>query len=135
MVYNNGFPIGYQQYYPQYYPQYQTTQNQQSQINNGIIWIQGGITGANSYLVGPNATVALWDSDAPIIYLKSSDSSGKPSIKILDYTVREETSKNDDSNFITKDDLKDIQEKLATIEARVNGLSNRKDNRKDYRNE
>lgn len=137
MVYNNGFPIGYQQYYPQYYPQYQTTavQNQQPQSNNGIIWIQGGIAGANSYLVGPNVTVALWDSDAPIIYLKSSDASGKPSMKVLDYTVREDASKNDEANFITKDDLKNIQEKLATIETRINGLSNRKDNRKDYRNE
>lgn len=136
MVYNNGFPIGYQQYYPQYYPQYQTpaVQNQQPQTNNGIIWIQGGITGANSYLVGPNTTVALWDSESPIIYLKTSDASGKPSMKILDYTVREEPSKNE-ANFMTKDDLKDIQEKLANIETRINGLSYKKDNRKDYKNE
>lgn len=81
MAYNNGFPVGYQAYYPQ--PQYQPPQQ-----NNGIIWVQGE-AGAKSYLVAPNTTVQLWDSENQVIYLKSADASGMPSMKILDYKIRD----------------------------------------------
>jgi hypothetical protein len=88
----NGFPATYQPMY--YQPQYQTVQpsyvqqNQQPQQSNGIIWVQGE-AGAKSYLVAPNTTVQLWDSEAQVIYLKSADASGMPSMKILDYTIRD----------------------------------------------
>ena len=86
MAYNNGFPVNYQQYYPQY-QQPQPQQPQQSQNSMGFIWVQGE-AGAKSYLVAPNTTVQLWDSEAPVIYLKSADASGMPSMKIIDYTIR-----------------------------------------------
>lgn len=86
MAYNNGFPIGYQPYYPQYGAPTQNQQVQQPQTN-GIIWVQGE-AGAKSYLVAPNNTVQLWDSETQTIYLKSADASGMPSMRILDYTIR-----------------------------------------------
>lgn len=76
--------MAYGGYYPAYYPQLQGVGGN----NSGIIWIQGE-AGAKSYLVAPNTTVALWDSEAQTIYLKSADASGMPSIKTLDYTVRD----------------------------------------------
>ena len=102
--YNNYFPIGYQYMYPQQFqptvqqPVQPTTitqpsvqqSNQSNNGLNGIIWVQGE-AGAKSYLVAPNTTVQLWDSESPVIYLKSADASGMPSIKTLDYTVREST--------------------------------------------
>lgn len=101
MAYNNGFPATYPQMY--YQPQYQVpylqgTQmsqtNQSQQIpNNNLIWVQGE-AGAKSYLVAPNTTVQLWDSEAQVIYLKSADASGMPSMKILDYTIRDMTPAN-----------------------------------------
>ena len=102
MAYNN-FPVGYQpMYYPQqqyasqqqYAPPVQQSQpqmpavNQQQQPNNSIIWVQGE-AGAKSYLVAPNTTVQLWDSENQTIYLKSADASGMPSMKVLDYKIRE----------------------------------------------
>ena len=66
-----------------YYPQYNAYQPQQS----GIIWVSGEQE-AYSYLIAPNNAVALWDSSKPTIYMKQADASGKPSIKILDYTER-----------------------------------------------
>lgn len=93
MAYNNGFPIGYQPYYP---PQYQPAQQmqqppaQQPMNASSIIWVQGE-AGAKSYLVAPNNTVQLWDSENQTIYLKSADASGMPSMKILDYQIREAT--------------------------------------------
>lgn len=98
MAYNNYFPMGYQYMYPQQFQQpiqptstAQSSVQQSNQYNNGfngIIWVQGE-AGAKSYLVAPNTTVQLWDSESPVIYLKSADASGMPSIKVLDYTIRE----------------------------------------------
>lgn len=93
MAYNNGFPVGYQPaqiMYPQ--PSYQQPVQQQPQPvqqaqTNPMIWVQGE-TGAKSYLLAPNTTLPLWDSERQTIYLKSADASGMPSMKILDYTIR-----------------------------------------------
>jgi hypothetical protein len=63
-------------------------QQQQSQQQSGLTWVQGE-AGAKSFLVAPNTTVDLWDSEAQVIYLKSADASGMPSMKILDYTIRD----------------------------------------------
>lgn len=155
MAYNNGFPIGYQNpYYPQqYYSQYSQpvqqpiatpmSNNSQPQ-NNGMIWVQG-IGGAKSYLVGPNATVVLWDSEAPVIYLKSADASGMPTMKTLDYVIRDDQPSNsalsitkDNIQVATKDDISVLRAELDQVKDRLNSLSsysNRKDNRKEYKNE
>lgn len=95
---------------------------QQPQNNNGIIWVQG-LAGAKSYLVAPNTTVQLWDSESQTIYLKSADMMGMPAIKILDYTIRnsEETKLpikiDDDKNYISREEFdKKIEELKSMIE-------------------
>ena len=95
MAFNGGLPVSYP-----YYNQYQQM-NQQS----GIIWVQGE-AGAKSYLVAPNNTVQLWDSEAQVIYLKSADASGMPSMKTLDYTIRDAQPSPPTAEYVTKDDLK-----------------------------
>ena len=90
MAYNNGFPATYPQYYV---PQYQYQQPQQPQQTNGIIWVSGE-AGAKAYLVAPNTTVQLWDSETQRIFLKSADASGMPSMKVLEYTIRDQTPAN-----------------------------------------
>lgn len=59
-----------------------------NQPQNGLIWVQGEAA-AKSYPVAPNQTIQLWDSEAQVIYLKSADASGMPSMKVLDYTIRD----------------------------------------------
>lgn len=119
MAYYNGFPATYQ---PMVY------QQQPTQQSNGIIWVQGE-AGAKSYMVAPNNTVQLWDSESQTIYLKSADASGMPSFKVLDYTIRE-TGKNsantasvltDDklSIFATKDEIKAVSDRISALAERV----------------
>ena len=79
------------QYYTQmqqaYAPQMQQApvQNQQSG-QNSIIWIQGE-QAAKSYMVAPNTTVLLMDSESQRFYLKSSDASGMPQpLRVFEYT-------------------------------------------------
>lgn len=130
--YNSYFPVGYQYMYPQNQFQYQQPTGvaqpsiqQSNQSNNGlggIIWVQGE-AGAKSYLVAPNTTVQLWDSESQTIYLKSADASGMPSMKTLDYVIREVPNQNhldiqptqpqvDMSRYVTWDAL---EEKLNAM--------------------
>ena len=119
MAYNNG-------YYQNYYSQMQQP-TQQPMQNNGIIWVQGE-AGAKSYLVAPNTTVQLWDSEKQVIYLKSADGSGMPSMKILDYTIRDNqpssTVELNESEFVTKQEfMEKIDELKKQLEKRDNDES------------
>ena len=119
--YNGGFPVTYQPMVPQYQapvvqtPVMQTQQNQQA-MNNGLIWVQGE-QAAKSYLVAPNTTVQLWDSEEKVIYLKSADASGMPSMKILDYTIRGDANTVEPvAEYATKDDIKALEAKIRELE-------------------
>lgn len=117
MAYNNGFPMGYQQMYPQYYSAQPAAPQQ---TGNCPIWVQGE-AGAKSYLVAPNTTVALWDSEAQVIYLKSADPSGMPQMKVLDYTIRGGKPLNQNVEYATKDDLEKLRQKIAEIKESLKG--------------
>lgn len=127
MAFNNGFPIGYQPaqiYYPS-----QQVQQPQPQQNNGIIWVQGE-AGAKSYLVAPNTTVQLWDSESQVIYLKSADASGMPSIKVLDYTIRDSAPKHPTPvgpqiDYATKEDIGALQGELNKLRDEMTTLMNK----------
>lgn len=115
MAYNY-FPTGYQPAQI-YYPTQQTQQQ-----SNGIIWVQGE-AGAKSYLVAPNTTVQLWDSEAQTIYLKSADASGMPSIKTLDYTVRDRVQgeiRHENApkvEFVTRDEFEALKRQIESLAA------------------
>lgn len=136
MAYNNYYPVGYQPYTYNYLnntpygsfsqaneaiQQGQPTINQavQNTPQNGLIWVSGE-AGARGYPIAPNTTVQLWDSESETIYLKSSDQNGIPTIKILDYKVRETPTKTsiakqseiDMSIYVTRDELAEMLEKI-----------------------
>ena len=130
MAYYNGFPATYQPVYP-----VQGTQYTQQTQNNGIIWVSGE-AGAKAYMVAPNNTIQLWDSESQTIYLKSADASGMPSMKILDYTIREaKNSPNsapvltDDklSAFATKDEIKAVSDRITALSEQVEKIRRNKD--------
>lgn len=49
-----------------------------------------GMDGAKAYLMEPNSSVALFDAEKPIFYLKSTDGAGFPTIKAYDYIPHQE---------------------------------------------
>ena len=118
MPYYNGFPATYQPLYqpPQYQaPQQYQVPQQQSSGNGGVSIVQiQGEAAAKSYMVAPNCTVQLWDTDASVIYIKSADASGMPTMKILDYTVRGEAPAQPAAQvqYATKDDLNTLARDL-----------------------
>ena len=139
MAYNSYFPAGYQ---PMYYPQQNQMQTpvqaqpqqQQPQINNGIIWVQGEAA-AKSYPIAPNSSVPLWDSEANVIYIKSADMSGMPSIKILDYTMRDTAPRAPEiqaqSDFATKNDISILEKEISSLKSKFERMSGTADKRKE----
>ena len=110
MAYNY-FPTTYQT--PVYYPQQAQPQPPQQATQQSLIWVQGE-AGAKSYLVAPNSTVTLWDSESQTIYIKSADAAGMPSIRTLDYTIRGGEPK-EVVNYVTKDDFDRIEKEIDDI--------------------
>ena len=112
MAYNNYFPAGYQPAQIVYPTQPNTAPTQQS-AQSALTWVQGE-AGAKSYLVAPNSTVTLWDSEAQTIYIKSADATGMPSIRTLDYTIRGEV-KDAKVDYATKDELEALRKEVASL--------------------
>ena len=99
--------------YPQLGGYQMPYQQQAQQTQNGVIWVQGEAA-AKSYLVAPGCTVQLWDSEKKVIYLKSADQAGMPSMKVLDYTIRGEEEKKP-AEYATKEELDALAEKVAAL--------------------
>jgi len=116
--FNNGFPVNYQPAYQA--PQFQAQQPAQQ---GGIIWVQGEAA-AKSYLVAPNTTVQLWDVESGVIYIKSADGSGMPSMKILDYKVRGDAPATPAApavEYATKDEVNALADKVRDLRDDLNG--------------
>ena len=121
-----GFPATYPQYFPQYNPQLNNYQS--SQNGSGIIWVQG-IESAKAYQIAPGVTLPLWDSDAQVIYLKSCDASGMPSMKIIDYTIRTEPARKAQNAISgglgttpTMQDLNVLQGQIDTLRQQIESM-------------
>ena len=85
----------------------------QQQVNQGLLWVSGEV-GAKSYLVAPNSTVLLMDSDSSRFYLKSADNAGMPNLRIFEYT--EVTGMPQNAPQATNTDLKDLDSKYVKRE-------------------
>lgn len=130
----------YQQPIPQM-QQNMTPQNMQMPISpmpqkptNELIWVQG-LEGAKGYLVAPNNTVVLWDTENPVIYVKSADGSGIPSMRVLDFVERNGNNQNTHKNtptdhkctcgdkFATKEQINALEGKINDLTAKYEELS------------
>lgn len=98
---------GYSYYTPMYQPNYYGANPYQAQYQqptmpqpaqsvqpvaqnpSSILWVRNQQEAA-MYPVAPNNAVALWDSGAPVIYLKQADAAGKPTMKTFDLVERAE---------------------------------------------
>ena len=109
---------------PQMQPMQQPVQ-QNPIAQGGVQWVSGEQE-ARGYLIAPNSAVALWDSSAPTVYLKQSDASGKPTLKIYDLVERAETAPNVPQKpgveFVTRKEF----DALAALVGEIKGKKKRK---------
>lgn len=109
---------------PQMQPMQQPVQ-QNPIAQGGVQWVSGEQE-ARGYLIAPNSAVALWDSSAPTVYLKQSDASGKPTLKIYDLVERAETprtaAQEKGVEFVTRKEF----DALAALVGELKGKKKRK---------
>lgn len=89
-----------------------------------------GLEGAKGFLVAPNNTVVLWDTENPVIYVKSADASGIPSMRVLDFVERNSNTSNSHENtpkthkctcgdkFVTKEEFDALKGKFYDLQAK-----------------
>lgn len=96
----------------------------------GVQWVSSEQE-ARGYLIAPNSAVALWDSSAPTVYLKQSDASGKPTLKIYDLVERAETPRTapqeKGAEFVTRKEF----DALAALVGEIKGKKKRKAEEED----
>lgn len=102
------------QQYPQMVPTQMSGATQPPQTNQGILWVQGE-SAARSYLVAPNTTVLLMDSESQVFYLKSTDTSGMPMpLRIFDYTERTQQNVTQNAPQASQNSQTNLDDKYVT---------------------
>lgn len=132
-IYNQpiGQPISQPMQEPMMRPQYQTApqmpayqpQPQQPQ-NQSIIWVPNE-QAANDFIVAPNNAVTLWDMNAPVVYVKKADASGKPTMTTYDLVERAQAApapaaprKDMSEEYVTRREFEELVAKLSAPSVR-----------------
>lgn len=136
------YPQSYQPSYAQTMPMQaqQMPQPQPQQGNNGLIWVSGEI-GAKSYLMTPNSTVMLMDSESNKFYIKSTDSAGMPTIRSYEYKecaqnvlqAPQSAQNNLSEQFVTREEYEAICDKYEALSDKIAELSKPKTARKEVK--
>lgn len=118
-----------QNQYQQTMPPQMPSMQQVPQTNQGLLWVQGE-AGAKSYLVAPNTTVLLMDSEGSRFYLKSTDNAGMPNLRTFEYSEvtpnapqsRPAPGENLDEKYVTRAEYNNLQEQYSKIIDRLNSF-------------
>ena len=98
--------------------------------SNDMIWVLSEVE-AQSYPVAPNNSVILWDKNNDVIYIKSANMQGVPSMRILDYTERtaDNAPKTPDKHvcqcgkdFVRKDAFEALQSEFEALRSELDEL-------------
>lgn len=106
MNYNNPYFNPYQSY-PYTQQQYQQPQ-QQMQTNYLQLTFINGIEGAKAFIVAPNQTIYLKDSDSNILYEKKADAQGRYTLtafELKQIDINNQTNNAQPTTYATTNDL------------------------------
>lgn len=108
--------IGIQQ--PTQMPQFNAQMASQQPIN-GLTRVTG-MDGAKAYQMPPNSVAALFDDSYDIMYVKSTDGAGFPTIRVFDFFEHKEEAPVQQQpvnveNFATKQELENLQNEVKQV--------------------
>lgn len=103
-------------------PQYPAPQPQPQQSGGqSIIWVPNE-KAANEFIVAPNNAVTLWDMNAPVVYVKKADASGKPTMTTYDLVERSTAPVSPTApqtvptvEYVTRKDFDELAAKVAAL--------------------
>ena len=72
-----------------------------------------GIDGAKAYQMPANSTVALFDSNEDVMYVKSTDGAGFPSIRTFEFTEKVNAEvESPDVEYISREEFEEFKKEL-----------------------
>lgn len=105
------------------------TMAQPTPSNDMMIWVLSEVE-AQSYPVAPNNSVILWDKNSDVVYIKSVNAQGVPSMRVLDYTERSDNAQKPSKThvctcgdrYIPKEKFNELEAKFDELKAKVESL-------------
>ena len=73
-----------------------------------------GIEGAKAFIVSPNQTVYLRDSDSNLLFIKQADSQGKYSLSAFELSPLQDKPKHS-NEYVTKDEFLALSQKVEQL--------------------
>jgi hypothetical protein len=133
--YLNNIYGGYNQPYtptPQY-NNYQTQQQTQPQQTYIPLTFVNGEVGAKAFIMQPNSTIYMQDSDSDKMFIKKSDAQGKSTMRKFklveldenDQIIENKAQKDMSSNFISKEQFNALKQEF---DSKLNELADKVDN-------
>ena len=80
----------YNTYYPNYNNQFQQPSYNQNMMGKQEVVRVNGKNGAEAFQMLPNSSILLLDETAPIVWLKTTDGAGYPTIKPYDISPHQD---------------------------------------------
>ena len=95
------------------YNQFQPQLNQPQMTPQNLIRVNG-IDGAKAYQMPANSTVALFDNNEDIMYIKTTDGAGFPAIRTFAFNevVANTNPIQDTADYVTRDEFNKLKEEL-----------------------
>ena len=95
------------------YNQFQPQLNQPQLTTQNLIRVNG-IDGAKAYQMPANSTVALFDNNEDIMYIKTTDGAGFPAIRTFTFNevVANTNPIQDTADYVTRDEFNKLKEEL-----------------------
>ena len=86
----------------------------QPQVNTQNLIRVNGIDGAKAYQMPANSTVALFDNNEDIMYIKTTDGAGFPAIRTFAFNevVANTNPIQDTADYVTRDEFNKLKEEL-----------------------
>lgn len=120
----SSMPLNYSYQIPQFQNQLQP---QQSQVDNGIAWVQGEAN-AKSTFVEPGKSKLMIDSEQDVFYIKTVDISGMPlPLRVFDFVERGAKPQNKEPKterkrieYVKKDELEGLVSEIMKKKLRGN---------------
>ena len=95
--------------YPYYNSYFQPQRQELIKVN--------GLEGAKNYPLSPGSTVALFDAESDIMYIKSMDAGGFPSIRTFNFSEAMSTPPSDVETRISS-----LETEIAQLKEALNGF-------------
>ena len=92
------------------------------QVNSSRIWVQGE-GAAKAFIVANNSEQELWDAEQPVIYIKTVDNTGKPSLLTLDYTIRNPKKEDQNETDALKNEIAELKDMMKQLMSQRNNYN------------